>query len=315
MLTFSRVFQTRQQALEVYKSQLSGQKIYVESFESYPSGTPAILNLEIVETGQRISLDVTVSCGVGRTMAIECHYGQRAGVLLNVPIGPDRIAPLREFFTAGSPRTNASGSDVVSAGQSQIRPPESVQKSIVRPAGKSTNRYPFENIQSLEPAQALAEVDRFLDVSKTGSLYMLFNVQPAISRTELRSVYNNVVRVLHPDRYPPSFGAELRSKLSMAYQLFNDAYQVLQNSTERGVYMDVSRAMGRTTGISLETYRKWQNDYRTQNGNNIRMAEELVEKAQEMQRNGDNDGYLQTLGLALKYDPYCQTARAKLQKP
>jgi hypothetical protein len=247
-------------------------------------------------------------------MAIERHYGVRAGVMLNVPIGPDKIAPLREFFMAGSDRSNSSSAGT-SGVRTQVRPPESVQKTIVRPAGKSTNRYPFENIQSLEPAQALAEADRFLDVAKTGSLYMLFNVQPTISRNDLRSVYNNVVRVLHPDRYPASFGAELRSKLSMAYQLFNDAYQVLQNSTERGVYMDVSRALGRINGVSLETYRKWQNDYRTQNGNNIRMAEELVEKAQEMQRSGDNDGYLQTLNLALKCDPYCQTARAKLQKP
>ena len=309
MLTFSSVFQTRQQALDVYKRQLSGQKFYVESFESYPSGTPAKLILEIVETAQRIELDATVDCGIGRKMAIERHLGQRPGLILNVPIRPEIVAPLRDFFSADN--RNAQSVSQLSNRDISSKP----ANTPVRPPIKNPRRIPFENLQSLSAQDALAEVDRFLSSAKTGSLYVLFNVPQTVERTELRTIYNTLVRVLHPDRYPSSFSAELCGKLSMAYQVLNDAYKILQNATERSVYMDISRQQGKSSGMSLESYRKWQNDYCTQNANNIRMAEELVAKAQEAQRNGDENGYTQTLKLALKYDPYCQAARAKLQKP
>ena len=306
MLEFSRVFTTRQQALDVYKSQLSGQMIYVESFESYPNGTPAKLSLEISETAQKIVLDAFVDCGIGKKSAIERGFGQRPGLLLKVPIRPEIIEKLRNFFLAGSKGNTAP----VSPNTSKAESCES--NSAVR-APVLQARKPFENIQTASEQDAIAEADRFLSNAKHGSLFSLFNLTNAATRNELRSVYNALVRALHPDRYTPAFGDELRQKLTTAYQIINGAYQILQNSVERSIYMDVSREIGRLSGISLDDYRKWQTEYRNKNANNIHMAEELVTRAQTEYKNDEN-AYNQTLKLALKYDPYCQAARAKLQK-
>ena len=57
MLSFKRIFATQQQALDVYKSQLSKQKLFVEAFEGAPKGTPVKVALTITETGQSIALD------------------------------------------------------------------------------------------------------------------------------------------------------------------------------------------------------------------------------------------------------------------
>ena len=315
MLVFSKVFQTRQQALDFYKSQLSGQKIFVESFESYAQGTSAKVVLEILETKQKIELNATVDSPVGRNAAIERHLGQRAGLFLNVPIQPDMIAPLRSFFTIGNQNNNRADGTATpsrSAAESPATAPSGQNQKIIRPAGK-TNRIPFDNIQSMSPDSVMAETDRFIRNAKDSSLYRLFNVLPTVTRPELRSIYNTIVAVLHPDRHPASFSPELCQKLSSAYQIFNDAYQILQNTVERSVYMDVSRDMGKPSGMSLDAYRKWKNDYQIQNGNNIRMAEELVQNASDAQRRGDAQEQAQMLQLALKYDPYCQAARSKLK--
>jgi len=69
MLSFKRIFATQQQALDVYKSQLSKQKLFVEAFEGAPKGTPVKVALTITETGQSIALDGSVERMMGKTEA------------------------------------------------------------------------------------------------------------------------------------------------------------------------------------------------------------------------------------------------------
>ena len=204
MLSFKRTFQTRQQALDVYRSQLSAQKLFVESFEGYTKGSPVVVSLEIRETEQRIELNGTVERLMGKREAVELGYGQRPGLVLDVPITQDLIAPLRAFFLAQPKGVNSSAPG---APQSS-----GINKVNERPAA----RIPFENLASCPREQAEQEVERFFELAERGNVYQLFNVRPDVDRKELRRIYNIAVRSLHPDSQSDAFSSEFAEKLDDA---------------------------------------------------------------------------------------------------
>ena len=304
MLSFKRIFKTRQQALEVYKTQLSAQMIYVESFEAYPAGTEVKLELQNSENRQTIVLDAKVERVIGKAEVIEKKFGQRPGLILRVAITQDLIAPMRAFFLAESAPAAAP---VRPKFAEPVRPKVSDVKSSEE---VKTTSIPLENLNSLSPSAALAEVNAFLNVVSKGSLYQIFNLRPGADRKQLRGVYNKLVRVLHPDRHESAFGAELIEKLEDAYQIVNEAYESLQNPIKNSIYLEISRANRVPDGMSLNDYKKFLADYRIKNAANISLADELAQKAEQALMAGNKDIAEQNVKLALQYDPYHEGARS-----
>ncbi len=297
MLSFKRTFQTRQQALDVYRSQLSEQKLFVESFEGYPKGSPVVVKLEIRETEQQIELNGTVERLMGKREAVELGYGQRPGLVLDVPITQDLIAPLRAFFLAQSKSGNAPAPNATQG--------SGINKVNERPSA----RIPFENLASCPQEQAEQEVARFFELAERGNVYQLFNVRPDVDRKELRRIYNIAVRSLHPDSQSDAFSSEFAEKLDDAYQIFNEAYQLLQHPVKKAIYQEVSRMANCIGGMSLNSYKAWQEDYRLKNSVNINMADELVLKAKDAIANNASDEAKQCISLALHYDRFNEAAR------
>ncbi len=291
MITFQRIFQTREQAMDVYKSQLSSQKLYVESFEGYSKGTEVSVSLEIRETSQKVVLRGSVERLMGKKEVMELGFGQRPGLLLSVPITPDVVEPLRAFFLAQAPKSAA---------------PKSAESSST----SSSRSIPLENITQCSAEEAVEKVRAFLQLANRGNLYMLFNVPPTVDRQTLRRIYNVVVRTLHPDAHDENFSQELSLLLGEAYQVFNEAYQILQHPIKCAIYMEVSRQARAFGGMSLNAYKKWQEDYRMRNASNIRMSDELVAKAEDELAKGDREHAAQNLQLALQYDPFNENARS-----
>lgn len=322
MITFQRIFQTRQQAMEVYKTQLSSQKLYVESFEGYPRGSEAALYLEIRETGKKITLSAVVERVMGKKEVMELGYGQRPGILLNVPISPDIVEPFRNFFLPSERDvTNApvrpvtpvrpTAASVSGRAASHVQPSAVSPASPVRPAPAMPSSIPFEKLASCSPEEAEAEVEAFFKRADNGNIYQLFNIRADYDRKTVRKIYNTVVRVLHPDAQS-AWGAELSEKLGDAYQILNDVYKILQNPVLNAIYMDISRANRMPGGMSLNAYKKYKADYDLRNAANVRLANELAQKAEDALGRGCISEAEQHIHLALQYDPFNEAARSVL---
>ncbi|MBQ9395382.1 MAG: J domain-containing protein [Proteobacteria bacterium] len=318
MITFQRIFQKRQQAMDVYKTQLAAQKLYVESFEGYSKGSEVEVQMEIRETGQKVKLNGTVERMVSKKEAMELGYGQRPGLLVNIVITPEIVEPLRTFFLTEAKTSESSRPSEVVRPAGIVRPAGVVRPAgIVRPAGMQPvsepvepGKPPLENINKCSPEQAKKEVKDFLGLAETGNIYQLFNLRSQPDRKTLRSIYNTVVRTLHPDSQDEGFSTEVTDMLDEAYQIFNEAYKILQNPVQSQIYQEVSRAEGRSGGLSLNAYRKWNEDYRLRNAANIRLSDELAEKAETALANKEKETAAQNIRLALQYDPYNEKARS-----
>ena len=318
MITFQRIFQKRQQAMDVYKTQLAAQKLYVESFEGYSKGNEVEVQMEIRETGQKVKLNGTVERMVSKKEAMELGYGQRPGLLLNIAITPEVVEPLRTFFLTEAKAPESAKSSEVVRPVGIVRPAGVVRPAgIVRLAGMAPvsepsepPKPPLENINKCSPEQAKKEVKAFLDLADKGNIYQLFNLRSQPERKTLRSIYNTVVRTLHPDSQDESFDGEISDMLDEAYQIFNEAYKILQNPVQSQIYQEVSRSEGKSSGLSLNAYRKWSEDYRLRNAANIRLSDELAAKAETELSNHDKDAAAQNIRLALQYDPYNEKARS-----
>ena len=283
MLSFKRIFATQQQALDVYKSQLSKQKLFVEAFEGAPKGTPVKVALTITETGQSIALDGSVERMMGKTEATQNGFGQRPGLMLDMPITPEIVAPLRAFFLT---KAEAATPKLPNA--------------------------PFMSLSDETATQVEFEVGAFLKKAETGNLFELFGMRPQDARKILRTVYNRIVKNLHPDKHRSDFSDALKESLGDAYQTSNEAYKILQHGVACEIYLEISREVGQHKGMSRAGQKEFQADYRLKNANGIHMADEFVAKAQTAQATGDKDAAMQSLKLALQYDKYNESARSML---
>ncbi len=563
MAELTRIFQTREYAFDIYRSQLSRQELFVEVFEAMQAGTAVNLTLSIRETSQTITLPAVVKCMLRRKEAVEAGYGQRAGVILNVPFTPDVIEPLRNFFLAqktdapkddpnaqsashftrptasnlgvqrrisstsnrvvATPQTNASlrnsyaecssfgvetfntsqfgerrsassgmsrgpgmrlsgeysrvsgeharvsgehrrisgeysyvsgeyarttsqsslggdrsrmnsqsgsgeysrpspsattapkvqpvpvaqtaplaygvsttqpvsqitseqqqpatnysnsqfgrrqkfgevveANDVVkqtnpasvktaftaaqmanaekfssnagnamfagnvastkpidaSQAQTPQRPMPTVSPRLTeyvpnnKPATTASTciqRVPFQNLDEMTEAETLSELVRTERVVKTGTLFTIFGLNQNVEREEIRSTFNAIVKSLHPDTYTTKFSTDTVERLEMAYQTFNEAYQIIQHPIKREIYMDISRSEGKSFGLSLEQYKNWMANYKQQNANNIQTCANLLEQVHTSLKNGQKDTALQQLNLAKQYDPCSIEARS-----
>lgn len=295
MLSFKRTFQTQQQALDVYKSQLSTQHLFVESFESAPAGTSVTVTLIVRETDQTIQLPGQVERAMGRSEAISKKYGNTPGLWLSVPITPDLVAPLRAFFLAAP---TAPKPPVAPATQTPAPSPAT-----------SKPRFPFSPLDATSEQDIRRAVDEFLLTAQQGSLHQIFGVPSNTDRQKLRQLYNAGVKNLHPDTHRDELPDALSQRLGDAYQILNEAYKILQHPTAAAIYLDISRQNGKTHGMSLFNYKKFLADYRLKNASNISLAEEFVQKAQAALKAGRQDDARLNIQLALKYDPYNETAR------
>lgn len=226
MLSFKRIFATQQQALDVYKSQLSKQKLFVEAFEGAPKGTPVKVALTITETGQSIALDGSVERMMGKSEATQNGFGQRPGLMLDMPITPEIVAPLRAFFLT---KAEAATPKLPNA--------------------------PFMSLSDETATQVEFEVGAFLKKAETGNLFELFGMRPQDDRKILRTVYNRIVKNLHPDKHRSDFSDALSESLGDAYQILNEAYKILQHGVACEIYLEISREVGQHKGMSLAGYK------------------------------------------------------------
>ncbi|MCL2326527.1 MAG: hypothetical protein FWC40_08555 [Proteobacteria bacterium] len=303
MHILKRIFQTRDQARDFYRNQLSKHIAFVESFDALPAGTAVSLALQIRESKQSIDLEAKVQRTVGKSEATTKGYGARAGLLLDVAIPPDNADSLQAFFMSGASEPSGSG---LSAAVSQA-----VQSSPAQNISTAPEPIPpFANLSAMDATEVAAELDRFFALAQNVGLHRLFGLRENAQRHQIRTVFNAIVRSLHPDTYAAKLPRELCARLEQAYQFVNDAYQILQHPIESIIYMEISKQERAFSGMTLARYQQWLADYRQKNSNNIRLAENLVAQAEASRNGGDIEQARQNLRLALQYDPYCVPARS-----
>lgn len=282
MMTFRRIFKFRQDALDTYATQVSKGRLYVESFEALPRNTEVAVTLLMGATGETITLTGKVERMVGKSEAIRENYGQRSGVLLIIDAADPALC---KFFDAKPPSSQTD---------------------------KPSSPTPFENLSQRDADDIEKEVDAYLELSRSGSLYQLFGFKDKLDKDALRDVYRAMVKSLHPDKHQSDFTQSLSDKLADAYQIVNDAYKILQNAITHKIYLDISRDNLKPKGMSLTAYKKFLTDYRLKNSNNIKMANELTQRTQEAVNDGKKNAVAQNLKLALQYDKYNEMARSML---
>ena len=328
MVELNRIFQTRDQALEAYKTQLSHQELFVEVFEALSAGTEVSLTLTIRETKQTITLPATVKKMFRKKEAVEMGYGMRAGVILSIVFTPEIIEPFRAFFLAGAP---SSTSSLDRSGEQKGEPHlhqatplnepndltrrdrtrySTVRGPVTKLETPKTTQTPFRDLAQKNETDIKVELTRTEQQACSGNLFSLFGLDSRCDRKDIRRVYNEIVRNLHPDTYPVDLSKDTVHRLELAYQTYNDAYQIIQHNVKRDIYMDVSRSEGRPGGLSLEKYVAWQAAYAQKNNAGIQMAASLSAQARESKLAGLMDQARQQLTLALKYDPFCIDARS-----
>jgi len=300
MHILKRIFQTREQAMDFYRNQLSKQIAFVESFDALPAGTVVSLALQIRESKQSIDLEAKVQRTVGKSEATTKGYSTRAGLLLDVV--SDNADTLRAFFMPGGGPSDPA----VSTATSQTPQSSSTQNASSAPEPIP----PFANLSSMEAYEVAAELDRFFALAQNVGLYRLFGLRENAQRHQIRNIFNAIVRNLHPDTYVSKLPRELCVRLEQAYQFVNDTYQILQHPIESAIYMEISKQERAFSGMTLARYQQWLADYRQKNSNNIRLAENLVAQAEASRDSGDIEQARQNLQLALRYDPYCVPARS-----
>lgn len=171
--------------------------------------------------------------------------------------------------------------------------------------GRTSNRSPLGDIKNMSDEHVVRLLDRLESTAEKGSIFALFNLGPTASPEDIRLVYHDVVRSLHPDSYDTSrFSDKTVRRLEDAYQCFNEAIQMIQHPIRRKLYADASRLEGCVGGMSLRQYKKWMETYRQKNVGNIRMAASLVEQIREDVAAGRLDDAATKLTLALQYDPF-----------
>ncbi len=326
MAELSRIFQTREQAMEIYKTQLARQVLFVEVFEALRAGTEVSLTLAIRETAQKITLKATVERMVRKAEAMEAGYGQRPGVILNVQFTPDVIEPLRAFFLAGTasarpatssmgaaaarPATSSMGAAAAAAKPASAAPRIRALNAAGETIDAKSQGTPFAKLSERSEEDIKIELSQNEHEALNGNLFALFGLTPTCDRKDIRRVYNELVRSLHPDTYPANLSQETIHRLEAAYQTYNDAYQIIQHNEKRDIYMAVSRKEGRLNGMSLTKYVEWTADYKQRNSSGIELCGQLVEQARECKASGDLDQARQKLALALQYDPFNLDARS-----
>lgn len=282
MMTFRRIFKFRQDALDTYASQVSKGRLYVESFEALPRNTDVSVTLLMGATGETVTLTGKVERMVGKSEAVRENYGQRSGVLLIIDASDPALC---KFF--------------------DVKPPSAQTTDQPSPV-------PFENLSQRDADDIEKEVDAYLELSRNGSLYQLFGFKDKLDKDTLRDVYRAMVKSLHPDKHQTNLTQSISDKLADAYQIVNDAYKILQNAITNKIYLDISRDNLKPKGMSLTSYKKFLADYRLKNSNNIKMANDLTQRAQEAISDGKKDAVAQNLKLALQYDKYNEMARSML---
>ncbi len=171
--------------------------------------------------------------------------------------------------------------------------------------GKAAGRSPLGDIRNMSEEQVIRALDKSEGIAERGSIFALFKLMPTASQEEIRSVYNDTVRTLHPDCYDHAcFSEKTIQRLEDAYQRFNEANQIIQHPVRRKLYIEASRLEGCRGGMPLKQYKKWIETYQQKNAVNIRMANSLVEQVRESQENGLLSEAAQQLKLALQYDPF-----------
>ena len=213
--------------------------------------------------------------------------------------GFDAPCPPRNYVRA--PKMSAAP---VTERSAMRRPPEARDLSREK-TGRTSNRSPLGDIKNMSDEHVVRLLDRLESTAEKGSIFALFNLGPTASPEDIRLVYHDVVRSLHPDSYDTSrFSDKTVRRLEEAYQCFNEAIQMIQHPIRRKLYAEASRLEGCVGGMSLRQYKKWVETYRQKNVGNIRMAASLVEQIREDVAAGRLDDAATKLTLALQYDPF-----------
>lgn len=171
--------------------------------------------------------------------------------------------------------------------------------------GKAAGRSPLGDIRNMSEEQVIRTLDKSEGIAERGSIFALFKLMPTASQEDIRAVYNDTVRTLHPDGYDHScFSEKTIQRLEDAYQRFNEANQIIQHPVRRKLYIEASRLEGIRGGMPLKQYKQWLETYKQKNAVNIRMANSLVEQIRESLENGLQSEAAQQVKLALQYDPF-----------
>ena len=273
----NRTFGTLAEAHGLYKAQLSKQRLFVEVDAPPAPETEVTLELSIDETGGRIALDAAVLKHVDAATAQAHDLGERAGVILNVPITADNKADLKALLT-GALRA--------------------------APARRDSK------------AEAIgAEVAEFVAGIAERSHYAVLGVPVDVASSDLRAAYLRLIRKYHPDSYYKRVSETVLGDLEIAYQAITTAFETLADGRRRDKYdIEIGNYADTADGSTADAKRKIAelDAYKSQNAANIKRARDLFEAACEDEARGDLKSARDKLRLASTFDPRNPAFRRKL---
>lgn len=290
-MSLQRTFATLAEAQEIYRAQLSRQRLFVELASGAPQpGTRVTVALAIEETGGRLELPAAVVRALDAETARAHSLGNQPGVVLAITIDDTVREPLRALLT----------------GQLRGEP---------APTGAAQRDAPPPGDDTL--ARLAHEVAAFNARTESANHYEVLGVEPGTAGTGIRSSYLKLIRRFHPDTHFKRVDAETQAALELAYQRVTTAFETLADPRRRDKY-DVSIGNFSDTSDGSSAHVKAQvarlEAYRQKNAAGIQRARELWESALSDISSGDLKSARNKLRLAMTFDPQNPLFRRKLDE-
>ena len=279
-MRFQRQFNTLAEAQQVYKSQLSKERIFIPCEAPPPPQTPVELVLSVLESGGAIRVAASVLQHVDAATAQRYGLGTVGGVLLHMPITDQVKGPLRALLTG---QGNAAA----------------------KPAPRAA-KAPAKELKTEEVEALKQELIDYLEKANNGNHYDSLQLPLDASREQIKANYMALMKRYHPDNYFQRIDAVTQADLEMAYQMVVGAYSVLIHPKKRDKYdIEIGNFRDSAGGSSAEVKRrrKQLEEYKAQNAPRIRQAKGLWDEATKAEKQGNYADAISKLKLAMTFDP------------
>lgn len=148
--------------------------------------------------------------------------------------------------------------------------------------------------------------------------YEFFDVEPAVTRAEIRRSYNRLAMRFHPDRAPAGLTPEQRSLVDSLFSEIGLLFEKLSAPRTRVTY-DLSIGITREPEddeerqVLHEERERFRKAYQQKYPDRIRQAERFAQMAAVAARNGDRRSAANNYKLALSLDPLNDEYQARIE--
>ncbi len=163
------------------------------------------------------------------------------------------------------------------------------------------------------PPEFIVQVKVVADALDTLDYFQVLRVEQEAPYEEIRAAYHRQARLFHPDRYQHLDMPELLKDLTRVAKRVAEAYVVLRDDAKRARYRQAISGPERMKNLRYsEEAEATERQERQAAGASTPQGKQLFHQATVAWANGDRDGAIKSLKLALVYESGNQMLLAKL---